>query len=104
MTIERSDWPLVGVIGLLAAQVILFFLSLSELMAISVFCSVTGGRLPPIFTVVHFTYLGLFLFGVASLFWRRGRKIYIAAISIALLALPLQAWLLDNGYLQCRTL
>jgi hypothetical protein len=104
MTMERSDWPLIGVIGLLVVQVVLFFLSLSELMAISVFCSVTGGSLPPIFTIVHFTYLGLFLLGIASLFWQRGRKIYIVAISIALLALPLQAWLLDHGQLQCRAL
>ena len=104
MTIERSDWPLIGVIALLAAQVILFILSMGELAAISVFCSVTGGKLPPIFTIIHFTYLGLFLFGIASLFWSRGRKIYIAAISIALLALPLQAWLLDSGHLQCRPL
>lgn len=104
MTIERSDWPLIGVIALLVAQVILFFLSLSELMAISVFCSVTGGKMPPIFTVIHLSYLGLFLFGVASLFWSRGRRIYIGAISLALLALPVQAWLLDSGYLQCRPL
>ena len=104
MAIERSDWPLVGVIILLVAQVVLFFLSISELMAISVFCSVTGGRLPPFFTIVHAGYLILFLFGVASLLWRKGRKVYIVAISVSLLALPLQAWMLDNGQLKCRPL
>jgi hypothetical protein len=102
MTIERSDWPLVATIVLLVAQVILFFLSLGQLAAISVFCSVTGGELPPIFTLIHFAYLGLFLFGIAALFWRRCRKIYIVAISVALLALPVQAWLLENGQLQCQ--
>ena len=104
MTIERNDWPLLAVIGLLAAQVILFILSLGELAAISVFCSVTGGQMPPIFTIIHLAYLGLFVLGIASLFWPRGRRIYIFAISVALLALPVQAWLLDSGYLQCRPL
>jgi len=102
MTIERSDWPLIAVVALLAAQVILFILSMGELAAISVFCTATGGEMPPIFTIIHFTYLGLFLFGIASLFWPRARKFYIVAILLALLALPIQAWLLDSGYLHCQ--
>lgn len=99
---ERSDWTRTAVGILLVVQVILFLVSVSSFMAISVFCSVTTGGSPPLFTIIHFIYLGLFLFGVASLFfWRLGRKIYAAAIIIALLALPLQLWLLDSGYLRC---
>ena len=98
---QRGDWTGVAVGILLVAQVILFLVSVSSFMAISVFCSVTAGEAPPLFTIIHVAYLGLFLFGVASLFWRPGRKIYIAAIVVALLALPLQLWLLDSGYLRC---
>lgn len=99
---ERGDWTRVAVGILLIAQVVLFLVSISSFMAISVFCSVTTGGAPPLITIVHFTYLGLFLFGVASLFfWRLGRKIYIAAIIVALMALPVQLWMLDSGYLRC---
>ena len=99
---ERGDWTRVAVGILLVAQVILVLVSISSFMAISVFCSVTAGRSPPLFTIIHFTYLGLSLFGAASLFfWRLGRKIYIAAIIVALMALPIQLWLLDSGYLRC---
>ncbi|HEU4498422.1 MAG TPA: hypothetical protein VFR60_03710 [Sphingomicrobium sp.] len=102
MDSERGDWTRVAVGILLIVQVILFLVSVSSFMAISVFCSVTAGRSPPLFTIIHVTYLGLFLFGVASLFfWRLGRKIYIAAIIVALMALPVQLWLLDSGYLHC---
>lgn len=99
---EHSDRAFIAVIVLLIAQVILFIISMGSVAAISVFCTTTGGTMPPIFTFIHFAYLGLFLFGVASLFWRRCRKLYIATISIALLALPIQVWLLDSGYLQCQ--
>ena len=101
MDSERSDWTRLAVGILLVVQVILFFISVSSFMAISVFCSVTTGGAPPLITIVHFAYLGLFLFGIASLFWRPGRKIYIVAIMIALIALPVQLWLLDSGYLRC---
>lgn len=102
MDSDRGDWTRVAVGILLVVQVILFLVSVSSFMAISVFCSVTAGRSPPLFTIIHFIYLALFLFGVASLFfWRAGRKIYIAAIIVALMALPVQLWLLDSGYLRC---
>ena len=99
---NRGDGTRVAVGILLIAQVILFLVSVSSFMAISVFCSVTTGREPPFFMIIHFIYLGLFLFGLASLFfWQLGRKIYIAAIVVALMALPVQLWLLDSGYLRC---
>ena len=98
---SEPDRSRVAVVVLLAVQVILFLVSVSAFMSISVFCSVTAGRSPPFFTAIHFAYLGLFLFGIASLFWRPGRKIYIAAIIVALLALPVQLWLLDSGHLSC---
>ena len=102
MDSERGDWTRVAVGILLVAQVVLFLISVSSFMAISVFCSVTTGGSPPWFTIIHFIYLGLFLFGIASLFfWHLGRKIYIAAILVALIALPIQLWLLDSGYLRC---
>lgn len=87
---------------LLVIQVVLFLVSVSSLAAISVFCSVTAGDAPPLFTIIHFAYFGLFLFGIASLFWPPGRKIYLVAIIVALMALPLQLWLLDTGHLRCQ--
>ncbi|HET9337194.1 MAG TPA: hypothetical protein VFO12_12400 [Sphingomicrobium sp.] len=99
---ERPDRTRIAAGILLIAQVALFLVSISSFMAISAFCSITTGRSLPFFTIIHFAYLGLFLFGAASLFfWRLGRKIYIAAISVALMALPVQLWLLDSGYLRC---
>lgn len=97
----RGDWTGVAVGILLVVQVVLFLVSISSFMAISVFCSITTGDAPPLFEVIHLAYLGLFLFGIASLFWVPGRKFYIAAIIVALLALPIQLWLLDSGYLRC---
>jgi len=97
----RNDWSLIAVIALLVAQVALFVLSLDAFMAISVFCTVTTGASPPILGFVHLAYLGLFFIGVISLSWRRARLPYLAAISLALMALPLQVWLLENDRLQC---
>ena len=96
MDSEPSDRSRIAVIVLLAVQVILFLVSVNAFMSISIFCSVTAGRAPPFFTVIHFAYLG-----IASLFWRPCRRIYIAAIVVALLALPVQLWLLDSGHLTC---
>lgn len=96
-----GNWTLFAVIALLVAQVVLFWLSLDAVMAISMFCAVTTGSSPPIFGYVHLAYLLLFLVGLASLFWRRARLPYVAAISIALLALPMQVWMLENDKLGC---
>ena len=101
MNSERSDRSRIAVIVLLVVQLILFLVSLNAFMSISIFCSLTAGSAPPFFTILHFAYLGLFLLGIASLFWRPARLIYIAGITIALLALPVQLWLLDSGYLKC---
>ena len=98
---QHSDWTRPVVAILLVAQILLFLVSVSSFMAISVFCTTTTGGAPPFLAAVHLAYLGLFLFGVASLFWRPGRKIYIGLIIVALMALPLQLWLLDSGYLRC---
>ena len=102
MDSEGPDRTRIAAGMLLVAQVILFLVSISSFMAISAFCSVTTGGSLPLFTIIHFAYLALFIFGALSLFfWRLGRKIYIVAILVALMALPVQLWLLDNGYLRC---
>ena len=97
----RGNWTLIAVIVLLIAQVVLFWLSLDAVLAISMFCAVTTGSSPPIFGYVHLAYLVLFLVGLGSLFWQRARLPYVIAISIALFALPLQVWMLENDKLQC---
>jgi hypothetical protein len=102
MSAERSNRTLFAVIALLIAQVVLFLISLDAFMAISIFCSVTTGASPPIFGVVHFAYLGLFFLGILSLFWRRVRLIYLVGITVALVALPVQVWMLENDKLQCN--
>lgn len=101
MRAERNNWSLLAVIALLVLQIVLFLISLDAFLAISIFCTVTTGASPPIFGFIHFAYLGLFFLGIFSLFWRRARLIYLAAISLALLALPVQIWLLDNDRLHC---
>ncbi|KPL68844.1 hypothetical protein SZ64_12505 [Erythrobacter sp. SG61-1L] len=50
---------------------------------------------------VHILYFGLFALGVFSLFWARGRPIYVCFLAVALLALPLQAYLVRHGLLHC---
>ena len=102
MKAVRGNWTLVAVVILLVAQVVLFWVSLDTIMAISMFCTVTTGSSPPIFGYVHLAYLFLFLVGLASLFWQRARLPYVAAISIALLALPMQVWMLENDKLRCE--
>ncbi|NML05195.1 hypothetical protein [Sphingomonas sp. G-3-2-10] len=87
--------------GLLAAQVLLFWLSIDSLMIISIFCTASGSRLPDALSYVHLAYIGLFVFGIVSLAWRRGRAIYAGLICLALLALPVQVYLIRNGQLQC---
>jgi hypothetical protein len=89
------------VIGLLGSQLLLFWLSLDALFEIGVFCTWAGSMPLALFGYVHLLYALLFLLGAASIFQPVLRLPYVAAILIALTALPVQIWLVRHHYLQC---
>jgi hypothetical protein len=93
--------PVAGVTVLLVLQVALLMLSFDALWMIFIFCTATNVPWLGNFGLIHFAYLGLLVLGFASLWWRRGRLIYIALVSVALLALPAQAWMVRHDFLYC---
>lgn len=99
---EGRKWFAIG--AMLVLQICLCWLSLSEVMAMSIFC--TGPRLPSLawFGYIHFVFAGIFLLGLASLPWPRIRMPYIVLLLLTLPALPLQIWLVGQGYLGCDAL
>ena len=88
-------------IGLLIGQIVLLWLSMDALPSISIFCTVARSSWPGALGHFHFLYPALFIFGVAALFWPRGRPIYAALACLSLLALPLQAQMVRDGQLSC---
>lgn len=87
--------------GLLAAQVLLFWLSINSLFIISGFCTAPLSNPLSAIGYVHFAYVALLFLGLFSLLWPRGRAIYTGLICLALLALPVQAYLVRSGQLHC---
>ena len=98
---RSSTLRLSGVIVLLILQVTLFYISLNTFTKISVFCTATTIRALELFGYIHLAYIALFMFGLSSLFWKRGRLVYLLGIGIMLLALPIQVRLVANETLFC---
>lgn len=92
---------LIAVCVLIGVQAVLFWVSLQAAFEISVFCTATRVPSLELFGYVHLTYLVLLLFGLLSLVWSRIRLAYILLISLALVALPVQVWLVKNDRLYC---
>ena len=93
------------VAAFLVLQVVLFYLSMDELMQISFFC--TGPASNPLgllFGLIHLLFLGLLLFGLLSLGVSEFRVPYIGLLAAALLTLPVQAWLVERQQLTCDAL
>jgi hypothetical protein len=102
MRIAPAGSRIVALVAImLVVQAFLFWLSLTELETISVFC--TASRSAPLAAVgyAHLVYFVLFAIGSAALRLPRLRVPYLVATSAALLLLPAQAWLVDAGYLYC---
>src|SRR5262245_5399487 len=90
------------VAAFLILQVVLFWLSMGELMQISFFC--TGPASSPLgllFGLIHLLILGLLLLGVVSLPVPDLRLPYVGLLAAALLALPIQASLVQRHHLTC---
>lgn len=99
---EENDQRLkVAVWALLGLQLLLLWLSIDAVLAISVFCTGTKSLPLNLFSLLHFAYAALLLLGVASLLLRAARKPYAIGIVVTLAALPLQYWFVGLGYLYC---
>lgn len=98
--VARQKIKLATVLLLLAGQGVLAWLSMGPLAEISLFCTGAKGRLE-FFGFLHLLFAGLFVLGLVSLAWSRIRLVYAALIVVSLLALPVQARLVDRGQLHC---
>lgn len=99
---EENDQRLkVAVWVLLGLQLLLLWLSIDAVLAISVFCTGTKSLPLYLFSLLHFAYAALLLLGVAAILLRAARKPYAIGIVVTLAALPLQYWFVGLGYLYC---
>ena len=98
---SREKITLAIVLLLLAVQGGLAWMSMGPLSKISVFCTGTRSSSLEAFGYVHVLFAGLFVLGLISLIWTRMRVVYAALIVASLLALPVQASLVDRGQLHC---
>jgi len=99
---EAREIGLVSV--LLIFQSLLAIISFDPSWTINIFCSATREPALELFGLIHAIYTVLFLVGLASLMWQRLRLFYIIAIALSLLALPVQAWLVQEERLYCDSL
>ena len=91
--------------ALLLLQVGLAGLSTDSLWQISVFCTAPASSpWSLVFGLVHALLLGLLIFGLFSLHFVRLRLPYIALVTAALIALPIQALFVTRGTLWCDIL
>jgi hypothetical protein len=90
------------VVCVLLTQAGLLYLSFDDLMQISIFCTVSqGSKVGWLFGLLHWTLLALFVAGVMSLVVAGLRIFYVCAMVAALLALPVQASLVEQGTITC---
>ena len=95
---EKQKLIFIG--SLLMVQVALFWVSLDH-GKISLFCTVPTSGIWAWVAYVHIGFAALFLLGVASIFWVRGRRFYVFLLAIGLVVLQLQSWLVSHGHLTC---
>jgi len=90
------------VAAFLVLQVVLFWLSMDEHMEISIFCA--GGATNPLglfFGLIHLLLFGLLFLGILSFRFSELRLPYIGLLAVSLLALPVQASLVEHHRLSC---
>ena len=88
-------------LALLAAQFILFWVSMSGDMYANVFCAVSRNGNWRWIGWIHPFYLGWFIFGLLSLHWPKLRAVYLAGLLFTLPLLALQQNLVESGELFC---
>ena len=88
-------------LALLAAQLILFLVSMNGEMHANVFCTVSSNGNWRWIAWIHPFYLGWYIFGMLSLHWPKLRAVYLAGILLTLPLLSLQQSLVENGELRC---
>lgn len=87
---------------MLATQLLVFVWTLSSWPEATIFCTGPAtGLIPWLFGLLHFGFLGLLLFGFASLKWSRARPVYLIGLCVCLAALPVQARLVQRQILSC---
>lgn len=91
---------LVATLTLLAAQMLLFFISF-QIPVISILCTASKSQLIMKLGIIHLLYPLLFCIGLFAAFKRSWRPAYVIAISAALIFLPVQAWLNAHNQMHC---
>ncbi len=85
----------------LVGQLAILWWSLDGFLALSVFCTVATTPMLWVFNGLHYVYAGLALLGLLSLRWARARLPYLMLLLVTALALPVQLWPVQHGYLTC---
>lgn len=96
---ERGQ--MIGIGALLLVQLAIGWASITEFPVIGIFCAASHDTALSKFGYVHALYGGLFLLGMVSLTWKRGRLPYAVLLVLSLFALPMQYWLVRSGHLHC---
>jgi hypothetical protein len=92
------------VAALLVLQVVLLWFSLGVYSEISVLCTAPASKgLGLLFGLIHMLFLALLVLGLISFRFTAVRLPYIALLAAALVALPIQATLVNTGQLWCDT-
>ena len=92
-----------AVLMMLVLQIMVLVISLDTYGEVSVFCTgpADGGLLQWTFSLLHLLFLALLAVGIFSLKFRRMRPFYLIIMVIGLVALPVQAKLVQAGDLKC---
>lgn len=91
-----------AVVFMLIVQLVVLFVSWDTYYEITIFCTGPAtGWIQWTFALIHLSFLGLLVLGLASLVWLAARPAYLILILLGLAALPVQAMLVHSHVLKC---
>jgi hypothetical protein len=90
------------VVALIVLQLVILLFSMGPLVAVSLFCTGSGGSPDgTVFTAIHYMFAIELLVGLGSLHFERVRFGYAVLLIVLLCSLPVQAHMVAKGDLQC---
>jgi len=91
-----------AVMSMLVVQVVALVVSFDRYYEISIFCTGPASSwLSWVFGLLHLSFLGLLMLGIASLAWPAARPAYLILIFVGLGGLAVQATLVHSHILKC---
>ena len=107
MWMDEIEKPLINgwlIAACLIGQLIILYISFDAYMAISPFCTVATDGLRILFGLLHLSLFAVFVLGSLALVLPNLRRFYLVFLGLGLIALSVQAVLVQNGQLTCDAL